>query len=316
MAQDLFVGIDVGGTSVKVGLVDADGNIIAKQSVPTPPLTDDAGYSAVIDGIASTVKQAGAELSQLKGIGLDLPCPIPDEGLPAIVANMELDLPGLKQALEAAYADSKIVLLNDANAAAMGEVWKGAAAGRKSMVMITIGTGVGGGIVIDGKVIGGFNGAAGELGHLTVNLSEERTCGCGRHGCLEQYASATGVVSNYLRACERAGVEPIELDGPSDSRNVFQACREGDELALEAMSGMASALGYALANITLTVDPEAIVIGGGASASADVFLEPLTQAYKKFALASCVDTPLVVASLGNDAGLLGAAYSAILATKE
>ena len=316
MAEELFVGIDVGGTSVKIGLVDRAGQILAKQSVPTPPLTDEAGYNAVTGGIETVLADNGVDKAALKGIGLAVPCPVPADGNISIVANMSLNLAGVQDALKAAFPASEVSFLNDANAAAMGELWLGAAAEYDSMVMITIGTGVGGGICIGGKVVSGSNGAGGELGHLTVNPAEERTCGCGRKGCLEQYSSATGAVSNYLIECEKAGVEPIELTGPSDSKDVFQACREGDEVAWRAVDTMAYYLGLGLSNVALTVDPDAIVIGGGASASADVFLDKVRESFKNFTLSCCTDTPITVASLGNDAGLLGAAYSAMQAVDD
>ena len=311
MAEELFAGIDVGGTSVKVGLVDREGTIHAKESVPTPPLVDEAGYTAVIEGIRAAAAAAEADVAQIKGIGLAVPCPVPADGNISLVANMSLNLLGVQQALEAAFPEAKVTFLNDANSAALGEQWKGAAAGYRSMVLVTLGTGVGAGVVVDGQVVSGANGAGGELGHTTVNPAETRTCGCGRRGCLEQYSSATGVVNSYLAECEKAGVEPIELTGPSDSKDVFQACREGDEVAWRAVDTMAYYLGLALSNTVLTVDPDAIVIGGGVSASADVYLDKVKESFKSFTLSCCADTPITVAALGNDAGLLGAVRSAM-----
>ena len=148
---------------------------------------------------------------------------------------------------------------------------------------------------------------------MCLNPADERTCGCGGHGHLEQYSSATGVVSNYLAECEKAGVEPIELTGPSDSKDVFQACREGDKLALAAADTMADYLGRALALIANVVDPEMFLIGGGASASADVYLDKAREYFQRYALSASRETPIKVASLGNDAGIIGAAYVALRA---
>ena len=312
-ANDLFIGIDVGGTSVKEGLLNRDGEILAKMSVPTPPLVDEAGYSAVTAGITDVLAQAGRDVADLKGIGLAVPCPIPDDGDVKLVANLKLNLGGVREALETAFPNAKVAFLNDANAAALGELWRGAARGYRSSVLVTIGTGVGGGVIVDGKVVGGANGAGGEIGHMCVNPAEERVCGCGRHGCLEQYSSATGVVSNYLIECGKRGVTPIELTGPSDSKDVFQACREGDETALAAMRTMADYLGLALANVSAVMDPEAFVIGGGASASADVYLDTVRERFKHYVLSCSADTAIEVASLGNDAGMIGAAYGALTA---
>ena len=313
-SKHYFIGIDVGGTSVKEGLFDEEGNLLGKVSVPTPPLTDKAGYDAVISGIDKLAGDAGVLAPFIRGIGLAIPCPVPASGEISLMANIELDAVGLKDALAERCPNAAIKYGNDANVATLGELWQGAAKGAKSMVMVTIGTGVGGGVVINGDVVEGVVGAGGEIGHMCLNPAEERVCGCGGKGHLEQYASATGVVSNYLHECEVAGVEPVELSGPSDSRTVFQLCREGDEVALAAMRTMADYLGHALALVANIVDPEAFVLGGGASASADVYLEALTERYKHYALAVSGNTPIEVASLGNDAGIIGAAYLALRAS--
>ena len=311
--KDLFVGIDVGGTSVKEGLFTKTGELLGKVSVPTPPLVDEIGYAAVTGGIRKLLSDANAPIEALRGIGLAVPCPIPEDGEIKLAANITFDQHGLTDTLAAVFPNAAVKFENDANAAALGEAWQGTAAGKKSMVMVTIGTGVGGGVVVDGKIISGVNGAGGEIGHMNMNPDEDRTCGCGGHGCLEQYSSATGVVSNYKIECAKHGVEPVELSGPSDSRAVFQACREGDEVALAAMDTMARYLGRALAIIASVVDPEAFVLGGGASASADVYLERLKGYYQRYALAVCRDTPIEIATLGNDAGVIGAAYVALQA---
>lgn len=307
-SPNLFVGIDVGGTSVKEGLFTQAGELLGKVSVPTPPLVDEIGYAAVTGGIRKLLTEAGAPIEALRGIGLAVPCPIPGDGEIKMQANITLNLGGLAETISNVFPNAAVKFENDANAAALGEAWQGTAAGKKSMVMITIGTGVGGGVVVDGQIVSGRHGAGGEIGHMVVNPDEDRECGCGGYGHLEQYASATGVVSNYRIECARRGVEPLELTGPSDSRTVFQACREGDEVALAAMDTMAEYLGRAMAVISAVVDPESFVLGGGASASADVYLERLGEYYRKYAMPVCRDTPIEIATLGNDAGIIGAAY--------
>ncbi|MBM6908029.1 ROK family protein [Collinsella intestinalis] len=318
MADDikLYIGIDVGGTSVKEGLFNENGELLGKISVPTPPLTDEAGFNAVISGIDQLVAGTDATAAAVKGVGLAVPCPVPSSGEITLAANIEIDPPALKAALEGHCPEAAVRYVNDANAAAMGELWRGSAQGRDSMVMVTIGTGLGGGVVVNGDVIGGAFGAGGEIGHITVNPDETETCGCGRRGCLEQYASASGVVTNYLRACKAHGVEPHELSGSSDSRTVFQLCREGDEVALEAMETMTDYLSLGLTTISAVVDPEIYVLGGGASASSDVYLETLRKKFADRALKVSKDTPIEVATLGNDAGIIGAAYVALRASRE
>ena len=266
--KQYYIGIDVGGTSVKEGLFDEDGNLLAKASVPTPPIVDAAGFAAVTEAIDQVVAKAQIPRAFVAGIGLAVPCPIPASGDAKVKANIAINLPELRIAIQEHCPDAVVKYENDANAAAMGEAWLGSAKGVQNVVMVTIGTGVGGGVIVNGDVVSGVVGAGGEIGHMCLNPAEQRTCGCGGHGHLEQYSSATGVVSNYLAECKKAGVEPIELTGPSDSKHVFQACREGDKLALAAADTMADYLGRALALIANVVDPEMFLIGGGASASA------------------------------------------------
>lgn len=311
MAEELFVGIDVGGTSVKIGIVTAEGEVLARASVPTPPLVDEAGYGAVTGGVQAAFDDNGIDVATLKGIGLAVPCPVPADGNIAVIANLSLNLLGVQEALKAAFPHAYVGFLNDANAAAMGELWKGAAAGYNSLVFVTLGTGIGAGVVCDGKVVAGANGAAGELGHVTVNPNETRQCGCGRYGCLEQYASAAGIVKSYLMECEQRDIEPVELSGPSDSRSVFEAYAAGDDAAKAAVDTMGGALGFELANAACSFDPDVFVLGGGVSNSAEYYLDRVIEIFKKMTLSCCADTPIIVASLGNDAGTLGAAYFAV-----
>lgn len=311
--KQYYIGIDVGGTSVKEGLFDEGGNLLGKVSVPTPSLAEEAGYAAVVSGIDELMAGVQQPILFVRGIGLALPCPVPASGNITLAANIKINAPELKAALESRCPHAVVRYVNDANAAAMGELWRGSAKGHRSMVMVTIGTGLGGGVVVNGDVVDGAFGAGGEIGHMIVNPGESRTCGCGNKGCLEQYASASGVVSNYLLECEARGVEPIELSGPSDSRSVFQVCREGDEVALAAVDVMTDYLSRGLQIISAVVDPEVYVLGGGASASADVYLEQLREKFAACALSVSAKTPIEVAELGNDAGIIGAAYVALRA---
>ena len=310
-SKQYYIGIDVGGTSVKEGLFDEEGTLLGKVSVPTPPLTDEAGYAAVISGVEQLMASVQQPVLFVRGIGLAVPCPVPASGLITMAANITIDPTGLKEALEARCPHASVRYVNDANAAAMGELWRGSAEGRRSMVMVTIGTGLGGGVVVDGDVVDGAFGAGGEIGHICVNPDETRTCGCGLRGCLEQYASASGVVSNYLAECEARGVQPIELTGSSDSLSVFNACRAGDEVARAAIDTTVEYLSRGLQIISAVIDPEIYVLGGGASASSDLFLDQLREAYAARAFAVSAKTPIEVAKLGNDAGIFGSAYVAL-----
>lgn len=311
--KQYYIGIDVGGTSVKLGLFDEVGDLLGKTSVPTPSLACEEGCAAVVGGIEQLMGAVQQPMLFVRGIGLAVPCPVPASGVITMAANIEIDAPALKEALEVRCPHALVRYVNDANAAAMGEVWRGSAQGHRSMVMVTIGTGLGGGVVVNGDVIDGAFGAGGEIGHICVNPAEERACGCGLRGCLEQYASASGVVNNYLRVCEERGVEPVELVGPSDSRSVFDAARAGDEAALAAIDVTMDYLSLGLQIISAVVDPEVYVLGGGASASADMFLDSLRAKYEARALKVSRGTSIEVAELGNDAGIFGAAYVALRA---
>ncbi|MFR3451180.1 MAG: ROK family protein [Collinsella sp.] len=266
-SKQYYIGVDVGGTSVKLGLFDEEGDLLGKTSVPTPSLACGEGHAAVISGIETAYGWRAAAHAVRARYRL---------GSALSGARKRCDhhggqhrdrRPALKEALEVRCPHALVRYVNDANAAAMGEVWRGSAQGHRSMVMVTIGTGLGGGVVVNGDVIDGAFGAGGEIGHICVNPAEERACGCGLHGCLEQYASASGVVNNYLRVCEERGVEPVELVGPSDSRSVFDAARAGDETALAAIDATMDYLSLGLQIISAVVDPEVYVLGGGASAS-------------------------------------------------
>lgn len=310
-SQELLLGIDVGGTSVKAGLFTTEGKLLGEAAVPTPALISEDAYAVVTACLDELVQTYGCG-NKVIGVGLDIPGPIGEDGLPGFIPNAQIDLLGLEAAIIRSYPHTMLAALNDANAAALGELWRGAAQGERSVVFVTLGTGVGGGIVCDGKLVAGKNGCAGEIGHLTVNPHESRVCGCGRKGCLEQYASATGVVYSYKEACARLGIEPCSLTGPSDSRSVFEAYENGDKAAAKAISTMCSSLAYALSCIAATVNPGAFVIGGGMGEAFDVFSEELIACYREQCLGPVTQTRFDRASLGNKAGMYGSAYQALM----
>lgn len=316
MGKELFVGIDIGGTTVKPGVFTREGEKLGNLSVPTPPLVDEAGYGAVTRGIDELVASVGAEACDVRGIGLAAPCPIPADGNVKLVANMSLDLGGLSGALAAHYSRAAVRSVNDANAAAMGELWRGGAQGLSNCVLLTLGTGVGGGVIVDGRVVAGANGAAGEIGHICVNPAEPLTCGCGRHGCLEQYVSAKGMVRVYREECAKRGQEPVELSGATDTLSLFGAYQMGDEAAKAAVSVMCDRLGLALSIVAGVTDPERFVIGGGVAGALPLFHDELVERYRHYVLACSADTPIVAAQLGNSAGMYGAAYVGLLAHDE
>ena len=305
-SKQYYIGVDVGGTSVKLGLFDEEGDLLGKTSVPTPSLACGEGHAAVISGIEQLMAGVQQPMLFVRGIGLAVPCPVPASGVITMAANIEIDAPALKEALEVRCPHALVRYVNDANAATMGEVWRGSAQGHRSMVMVTIGTGLGGGGVVNGDVIDGAFGAGGEIGHITVDRHETATCGCGKHGCLEQYSSATGVVRCMKKLLDENPDTPCTLRGTEfAAKDVFDAARNGDALAAREVDEMTDTLGMALATIAATADPEMFMVGGGVSRAGEVLFAPLREHFKVYAFKSCRETPIVPAILGNDAGIYG-----------
>lgn len=308
--KEYAFGIDLGGTTAKIGLFTTTGDLLEKWEVPTD--TSDQG-ARILPNLAAAVQDKMAQRSlrpdQIEGVGLGVPGPVQDSSVVAIVcANLggwgDCDAGAqLSQLL----GGLRVQVGNDANVAALGEIWMGAAKGCRSAVMVTLGTGVGGGVVADGKLIEGAHGAGGEIGHITVNPQETAQCGCGKHGCLEQYSSATGVVRCMNKLLEQNPDVPCTLRSRDfAAKDVFDAARSGDKLAQQEVEDMTLTLALALGNIAAITDPEMFLVGGGVARAGDVLLEPLSRHYQANAFLSCRNTPIRLASLGNDAGIYGA----------
>ena len=308
--KEYAFGIDLGGTTAKIGLFTTSGALLEKWEVPTD--TSNAGEH-ILENLAAAIlgkmKEQSIDPEQVEGVGIGVPGPVQDASVVPIVCanlggwgeqNVSARLSGLLDGL-------KVLVGNDANVAALGEIWMGAAKGCSSAVMVTLGTGVGGGVIVNNHVIDGTHGAGGEIGHLTVNRHETAVCGCGKKGCLEQYSSATGVVRCMKKLLDENPDTPCVLRGTDFvAKDVFDAARSGDALAAREVDEMADTLGMALASIAATVDPEAFLVGGGVSRAGEVLFAPLTKHYKEYAFRSCRETPIKQASLGNDAGIYGA----------
>ena len=308
--KEYAFGIDLGGTTAKIGLFTTSGALLEKWEVATD--TSDAGEH-ILENLAAAVlgkmKEQSIQPEQVEGVGIGVPGPVLDSSIVPIVCanlggwgerNVSAQLSGLLDGL-------KVLVGNDANVAALGEIWMGAAKGAKNAVMVTLGTGVGGGVVVNGKVIDGVHGAGGEIGHITVNRHETAVCGCGKRGCLEQYSSATGVVRCMKKLLDENPDTPCVLRGTEfAAKDVFDAARNGDALAAREVDEMSDTLGMALANIASTVDPEAFLVGGGVARAGDVLFAPLNKHFQEYAFKSCRETPIKQASLGNDAGIYGA----------
>ena len=300
-------GIDVGGTTVKMGLFTTEGELLDKWEIPT---RKEDGGAYILNDVAASVEAKLAEKNIAKedvaGAGIGVPGPTLDTGYVSICVNL-----GWKDKNPANELSELLSIPvkagNDANVAALGEMWKGGGEGYLDVVLLTLGTGVG--IIINGEIAPSHRGVGGELGHITVNPDEEATCNCGNHGCLEQYASATGVVriaKKLLAASkEESSLRTLET---VTAKDVFDAAKAGDHLAVEAVEVLGKYLGLVVANVALTVDPDVFVIGGGVSKAGQVLIDVITKYYHKFAkIIGDNKAKVVLAKLGNDAGIYGAA---------
>ena len=301
-------GVDIGGTTVKLGLFTTEGEIVDKWEIKTR--TENQG-EAVLPDIAAALNEKLEEKQipkdEVEGIGVGVPAPVDSEGVVQNTANLGWGYKEVKREMEE-LSGMKAEIGNDANVAALGEMWLGAGKGRKNIIMVTLGTGVGGGIIIDGKPLVGAHGAGGEIGHLCVNYEETDHCGCGNTGCLEQYASATGIVrvANDILEESKEDSKMRHVEKLS-AKNVLDFYKEGDALAVKTMEKVGDILGSTLAVFACVTDPEAIVIGGGVSKAGQILIDGVAKYYREAAFIACKDTPIVLASLGNDAGIYGAA---------
>jgi len=307
MEQYCF-GADIGGTGVKVGLFDASGNLKDKWVFDTRKT--DSGKDVINDAaefIKLKIDEKNLTKEQILGIGVGLPGPVKENGDVSELANLGMGYFNIIDEMSE-KTGLKIKAGNDANLAALGEQWKGSGKGFRSMVFITLGTGVGGGVIIDGKILAGSAGAGGEIGHILVNPDEDRPCGCGKYGCLEQYASATGIVRLAKDFLKNSGKSTaLSQAGDITAKLVFDLARQGDGLALDIVDKACGYLGTALAQVAQVVDPEAFVIGGGVSQAGDILIEHIKKHYVPNVMPSLKDRKFLIASLGNDAGIYGCA---------
>ena len=305
--KEYCFGIDIGGTTVKCGLFSVKGDILDKWEIPTR--TENNGVNILPDvaaAIDAKIQEKGIARDAIAGVGLGIPGPVNEDGAVICAVNLHWGYVELEKELEK-LTGLTVKAGNDANVAALGEMWKGGGAGYHNVVMVTLGTGVGGGIIVNGKIVTGTHGAGGEIGHVHVEDDETLSCNCGNQGCLEQYASATGVVrlaNRMLAATDKASVLRNE---EVTAKAVFDAVKAGDELAMEVAEKFGKYLGTALAVIAGVVDPEVFVIGGGVSKAGKILLDYVEKYYKKYVFQGSRDCAFALAELGNDAGICGAA---------
>ncbi|MDY3909848.1 MAG: ROK family glucokinase [Eubacterium sp.] len=297
-----YVGVDVGGTTIKLGLFSDIGELLEKWEIPTR--TEENGTHVLPDIVDSIEEKRASRGGNIKGIGMGIPGPVTADGVVLKCANLGWGVFSVKNTLADLTGVGNVKVGNDANVAALGEMWKGGGRGYDSIVMVTLGTGVGGGIIQNGKILTGSRGAGGEIGHIKVEMNETEACGCGNYGCLEQYASATGIVrmaKNGLPA-DSCLAKADELT----AKEVFDGARASDAYCMEIVERFGKYLGVALSNVAHVMDPEAFVIGGGVSAAGEMILDVVKKYYEANAMYAIRDKKFRLAELGNDAGIYGA----------
>lgn len=301
-------GVDIGGTTVKIGLFDGQGSLLEKWEIPT---VRENGGEAILPDVAASLRakmqEKGIAEGDLAGIGVGAPGAVDDEGmLVGGAVNLGWSPFNISKALNA-YIDVPVKAANDANAAAFGEMWQGGGKGYQNMVAVTLGTGVGGGIIVNGSILAGAVGAGGEIGHIHVEDGETEECGCRNRGCLEQYTSATGIVRLARRRLAEDDRASVLRGCELSAKAVFDAVREGDAVAVEIAERFGEYLGKGLATVAAVVNPEIFVIGGGVSKAGDILLSYVEPVFLRYAFQPCRGAKFALAKLGNDAGIYGAA---------
>ena len=301
-------GVDIGGTTVKIGFFETTGKLVDTWEIPTR--TENDG-ELILPDIAESIKENNEKNSittdDIEGIGMGVPGPVKDDGTVLKCVNLGWGVFNVEKALSVICGGVKVKAGNDANVAALGEMWQGGGKGYEDVVMITLGTGVGGGIIRGGKIVAGTNGAAGEIGHIPMIDDESECCGCGKKGCLEQYASANGLVNvaeKYIAAHRTVETE-LDLNAGFTAKDVCDAAKAGDQAGLAAVEESMRLLGKAMASVSCVIDPQVFVVGGGLSKAGNIIIDTAAKYYKEYAFHASRETEIKLATLGNAAGMYG-----------
>lgn len=301
-------GVDIGGTTVKMGLFTVDGKVTDKWEIPT---RKEENGKYILEDIAKSVKERMQKdtltLEDIAGLGIGVPGPVKEDGTVLKCANLGWGVFNVADTVRELTGIENVKVGNDANVAALGEMWQGGGKGYSNLVMVTLGTGVGGGVILCGKILTGSNGAGGEIGHIRVNYEEKDVCGCGKTGCLEQYASATGVVRLAKKALEKKEKKTTLVEEDLSAKAVFDAAKAGDELAMDIVKEFGFYLGMALAHISQVIDPEVFVIGGGVARAGQIIIDEVSKNYEENVMFALKNKAFKMAELGNDAGIYGSA---------
>lgn len=300
-------GVDIGGTTIKIGLFEKTGKLFDKWEIPTK--TENNGVSILPDTAASILKkmqEKGISEEDIVGVGVGVPGPVDQDGVVYRAVNLGWGIFHIPETL-GRYLNFPIKAANDANIAAFGEMWQGGGKGYSNLVAVTLGTGVGGGIIVNGNILTGAIGAGGEIGHIHIEDRETQVCSCTKKGCLEQYTSAKGIVRLAKQKLQKKETPSILRQGKISAKIVFDAVKEGDFIAVETAKMFGEYLGKGLAIVASVVNPEVFVIGGGVSKAGEILLDYIVPVYQKYAFPACQAAQFSLAVLGNDAGIYGAA---------
>lgn len=304
-------GVDLGGTTAKLGLFQSDGRLVEKWEIPTR--AGQHGENILPDiarAIRGKLEEREIPLAGVEGVGLGVPGAVLRGSYVDPCVN--LDQWGgfdAAEALAALLDGLPVQAANDANAAALGEMHHGGGRGYRNVVLITLGTGVGGGVIVDGKLLTGVHGAGGEIGHIKVYDDCDSVCGCGKEGCLEQYASATGLVRTARQALARSESQTrLRAFDPLTCKDIFDCAKDGDEFACMLVDRMNRILGRAMASVSCVCDPEVFVIGGGVARAGRIILDGVARYFREYAFPAAEGTVFALAELGNDAGIYGCVH--------
>ena len=305
--MNYIFGADIGGTTVKLGLFNTEGALLEKWEIPT--VIAEEG-KVVLRDVAAAIEDCmarhGIDRADVLGVGAGIPGPVRSDGVVNRCVNLGWGVFNVNEAL-AAVTGFPVESANDANVAALGEAWRGGGKGYRDVLFVTLGTGVGGAVIADGKIVAGANGAGGELGHMVIRPQEPEACACGRHGCVQQYVSATGIVRVVKQWLDANPEAETALRGAEKltAKIIFDVAAAGDAAAQTALLDVYDAFGFFLAAGCTVTDPEVIVIGGGVSKAGQPLLDGAKQGFEKYVFYPNVGTKFALATLGNDAGIYG-----------
>ena len=306
------VGVDLGGTTVKIGIFTEEAKVVSKWEIKTRKQENGRFILPdIADSVLENLEKNGIDKADVKGLGIGVPGAVQPDGSVHSCVNLGWGRVMVKEEMER-LTGFPVYPANDANIAALGEAWQGGGKGCSNTVMVTLGTGVGGGIIVNNKIVVGTSGFGGEIGHMKMNMHETETCGCGKKGCLEQYASATGI-ARMAKMMLAETKEPTILADKSfvTAKDVFDAAKENDKVALEIVDKVTDILALGLSYIACVCDPEAFIIGGGVSKAGTILTDAVQRHYVDNVFGELKKTKFVLATLGNDAGIYGGAKLAL-----